>query len=46
MSLGQTRLVDVGEFCGKLGALVADIGDRDDLPEGGAGKRTHGEQPP
>ena len=36
----------MGEFGSKLGALVADVGDRDDLPEGGAGERTDGKKPP
>ncbi len=30
----------------RLGALVADIGNRDDLPKGSTRKRAHGEQTP
>lgn len=40
------RMADGGKTRGQFGALVTDIGDRDDLPEGGAGQRAHREQTP
>jgi hypothetical protein len=40
------RGADGGNTRSQLGALVADIGDRDDLPKGSTGKRTHREQTP
>jgi hypothetical protein len=38
------RIADGGKTRGQFGALVADIGNRNDLSKGGARQRTHREQ--
>ena len=39
-------IAEGGKMRGQLSTLVADIGDRDDLPKGGTSKRAHREQTP
>jgi hypothetical protein len=40
------RLVDADKLRGELGALIANVGNRDDLPEGGARERAGSERSP